>query len=126
MPNLSVENGRPYPATAIDLAKLIRERGLTASFEDEADQRRYVQHNAADIWVPILEVTRDLLIGISGGLFTQLIVDWLGSDEAKKSILHVEYRIDDSDGNVKQFKAEGPGNEVLEALDSFERQISGS
>jgi hypothetical protein len=122
MPNLVVGDGSPYPATAIDLAKLLRERGLAVSFADEADQRKYVQHNAADVWVPILEVARDLLIGISGGLFTQLIVDWLGSDEAKKSVLHVEYRITDSDGNVKQFKAEGPGNEVLEAIDSFERQ----
>ena len=125
MPNLAVEGGRPYPDTAIDLAKLIRERGLIVSFEDEAGRRRYVQHNAADIWLPILQVTSDLLVGISGGLFTWLILDLLGADEADNSILHVEYRIADSDGNVEEFKASGPGKEVLEALESLERQLRG-
>lgn len=125
IPTLAVEGGRPYPDTAIDLAKLIRERGLTVSFEDERERRKYVEHKVADVFLPILQVTRDVLVGISGGLFAMLIADLLGVEGAKKSILHVEYRIVDSDGSVEEFKAVGAGEEVLEALDSFEQRAHG-
>lgn len=124
-PNLKVEGGRPYPETAIDLAKVIRERGLTVSFEDERDHRKYVEHKAADVFLPILQVASSVLEGISGGLFTMVIAALLGADEAKESILHVEYRIADSDGNIEEFKAVGPGEQVLETLDSFERRVRG-
>lgn len=124
-PGLVVEGGRPYPETAIDVAKVIRERGLTVSFEDERDHRKYVEHKAADVFLPILQVVVGVLEGISGGLFTMIIADLLGPEEAKESFLHVEYRIADSDGNMEEFKAAGPGEQVLEALDSFERRVRG-
>lgn len=124
-PDLEVEGGRPYPETAIDLAKVVRERGLTVSFEDERNHRKYVEHKAADIFLPILQVASGILEGISGGLFTMVIADLLGADDAKKSILHVEYRIVHPDGNIEEFKGVGPGEQVLEALDSFERRARG-
>jgi hypothetical protein len=92
-PGLTVEGGRPYPDTAIDMAKAIRELGLTVSFEDDREDRKYVEYKAADVWLPILQVTVDVLTGISGGLFTMLIVNLLGLDKAEESILHVEYRL---------------------------------
>jgi hypothetical protein len=124
-PGLAVEGGKPYPDTAIDMAKVIREHGLTVSFEDDREKRKYVEHKATDVWLPILQVTIDILTGISSGLFTMLIADLLGADKAEKSILYVEYRVTDRRGKVQEFKAEGPGKEVMEAVDKFERRLRG-
>jgi hypothetical protein len=124
-PGLTVEGGKPYPETAVDLAKVIREHGLTVSFEDERQERKYVEHKAADVFLPIIQVAIDILTGISSGFFTMFIADLLGLDKAEKSILHVEYRIADRRGNVEEFKANGPGKEVMEALDKFEQRLRG-
>ena len=77
------------------MAKVIRERGFNPVFEAPREDRRYVSHNAADVWLPILKVAYDLLVRHPriGGLFSMLIWDLLGKDEADSSILHVEERV---------------------------------
>lgn len=37
-PDLNVDQGKPYPNTTTDVAKLLAERGLIVTYEDERDQ----------------------------------------------------------------------------------------
>ncbi len=109
-----------YPDTAIDLAKVIRQDGYAVVFEDPEDRRMFVSHKAADIWLPIIQVSSDLLVGISGGLFTALILDLLGKKDTEESILHVEYEVVDKKGNRRRLRSDGPGPDVIKAIAQFE------
>ena len=105
------------------MAKVIRERGFNPIFEVAKEDRKYVSHNAANIWSPILQVAQNLLLGTAGGLFSMLIWDLLGEDEAKSKILHVEERVIDADGTEHIFKADGKGEDVTKALNEFEQRF---
>jgi hypothetical protein len=126
-PTLKVDYGRPYPNTTTDMAKLIAERGFTVAFEDERDQRSYVSFYAAELWVPILQVTSTVLAAAGANLLSALILDLIGStertdDKVKDTILHVEYTVVDSKGNARNFKGSGAAPDVLDAIDAFERK----
>lgn len=124
MPGLTVPSGKyPYPDTVTDIAKLIRERGFEAFYEDPREDRAIIAHKAADIWVPVMQVTSSLLLSVSSGLFTALILDLLGIAKGQNSVLHVETRVLDEDGSVREFKADGTGGDVLRALDAFEGEF---
>ena len=45
------EGGSSFPDTAIDMAKVIRGRGINPIFEVPKEDRQYVSHNAADVWL---------------------------------------------------------------------------
>jgi hypothetical protein len=120
---VSKEDEALLPIETIDMVKVIRERGFNPVFEDADDDRRYVSHNAADVWLPILQFTVQFLIGTGGGLFSMLIWDLLGKDEAEKGILHVEERVIDTDGVQHVLRATGKGEDVLRALDEFEKRF---
>lgn len=102
-PDLKVDHGKPYLNTTTDMAKLIAERGLIVAFEDERDERSYVAFYAAELWIPILQVTSAALAGAGGNLLSSLILELIGSgeepeDEVPDTILHVEYTVTDSKG----------------------------
>jgi hypothetical protein len=120
MPDLRDGERVPYPDSTVDFVKIARAAGLTPVFADVAADRSYAGHKAADHWLPILEVARDLLTGVSGGLFTWLVLDYLGADADGKDVLHVDFRVKDADGSEKRFRADGPADDVLEALREFE------
>jgi hypothetical protein len=122
-PDLGSQRGAPYPNIAIQMAEVIHRNGYVATFEDDETHRNYVSLKAIDIWLPILQVAQGILIGISGGLFTNLIEDLLGERKSKESILHVEYRIVDREGRIRYFKASGQGKDVLKAVNDFEDQV---
>jgi len=115
-----------YPTSSIDIAKLARASGLTVQFDHEADHRRYQILEAAEFWLPVLQVGAGVLIGIGTNWLSDLIKDWLGS-EAEESILHVDYRIVEADGTEKSVQLDGKGEDVLRAIDKFEnRYLPGS
>ena len=105
------------------MAEIICRQGYTAAFEDDEAHRKYISLKAADIWLPILQVTQELLIAISGGLFTDLIEGLLGERKSNEGILHVEYRVVDREGQIRYFKASGRGEDVLKAANEFEDQV---
>lgn len=113
----------PYPTSTIDVVKILREKGYDVSFDLEEEDRQYAGHFAADVWLPILEIAGSLLLGIAGNLMSQIIIDYIGEAEARRSVLHVEYIITRADGSSETFRADGTGEHVLRALDEFEERI---
>jgi hypothetical protein len=121
-PGLTVANGKPYPNTTTDVAKLLAERGLTVTYEDDKDQRCYVSFYAAEIWIPILQVASSIFAGASGSLLSEIIKQLLGKEKPADTILHVDYSIVPRKGPKKTFKASGKADDVLKAMDKFERE----
>ena len=122
-PELAVERGKPYPNTTTDVAKLLAEHGFNVEFEDERNQRSYVSFYAAEIWLPILDFGIQIIAGGLGNLLGDLLHALLGSDSSEKTILHVEFRVKSRKGNKKVFKASGKADDVLKAIETFEREV---
>lgn len=110
---------RQYPSTATDVAKLLRERGLEVEFEHDRNERQYVSLHSADVWIPVLAVSLQVLQAVGEGLLTDVVQDLLGRQRAKTSTLHVTYKITNSTGE-QEFTAIGPGADVLAAVEAFE------
>lgn len=123
MDSLRVDDRVPYPDSVTDFVKVLREHSLQPEYLDERADRRLVGHNAADQWLPILVFAREVLVDANAGLLVELIKAYLGSSEAESSVLHVDWRVAESDGSEEQFRAAGKGQEVLEALNAFERRL---
>lgn len=134
----------PFPDSTSDFVKLIRERGISVNYSVPRDQRIYVGHKAFELWLPILEFTRDLLIGIEGGLLVELLKSYLhpaddrlptditegntgdATPDPKVSapaILHVEWHVSRPDGERQTFIADGSESSVLDALARFEDHV---
>jgi hypothetical protein len=123
MPNLVADGGRvPYPDSTVDFVKILKELGVDVVFTEVKEERRYAGHKAAEHWLPILETSRDLLLGMSGGLFVEVIKSYLGADASDESVLHVDWRVKHADGREERFVADGASQDVLEALSEFERR----
>jgi hypothetical protein len=125
-PDLKVDHGKPYPNTTTDVAKLLAERGLTVTYEDERDQRSYVSFYAAEIWIPILEFASSIRGGISGNFFSDVIKELIGKEKPEDTIMHVELRVIPRKGPEKVFRASGKADDVLRAMDNFERDVRDS
>jgi hypothetical protein len=116
-------DSHPYPDTAIDFAKVARAAGYEVAFEDpDRSSRTYIGRKAADLWLPVIQVGVDLLIGMTGGLLTTILQRWMDRRRLDGSILHVDYRIIGRDGTAQSVQISGKGTEVLRALDAFERR----
>jgi hypothetical protein len=142
MPGLTLDGGVvPFPDTTTDFVKVLQERGITAKFAVPRESRRYVGHKAFEVWLPILEFTRDVLIGLEAGLLVELIKTYLAPratrsdateldqgaapEVAKPAILRVEWHVARPDGGRESFVANGSAGHVIEALTQFERRIRG-
>lgn len=127
MPNLNTkpsELGKGvYAPYASDFYKLFRERGVEVAFEHSKADREYLSLHAAEWWIPILEITESLLIATGGTLISETVREWLElrRQRPEDSVLHVEFRVLDGDTS-REFKANGNGADVLEAIDRFGEQ----
>lgn len=93
LPGFSADAGKfPYPDVTTDLVKVLRERGIAISYQHGRQERQYASLNAADIWIPVIQVFYETLLALDGHLLAEAIIDALGIDRAKKSQLHVEYQ----------------------------------
>jgi hypothetical protein len=122
-PELTVKRGKPYPSTTTDVAKLLAEQGFDVAFEDERDQRCYTSFYAAEIWLPILQFGEEILSNGLGGLLGVLLIGLVGERKPKNTILHVEFRVVRRKGGKKTLKASGKADDVLKAMETFEREI---
>lgn len=110
-----------YPAAAVDLSKLLKERGIPVTFQHERMHREYVSLHSADFWVPVLAVSSSVLVAAGGNLLSDLIRCLIGHGEPRASTqLHVQYRIVSSDGSDHTLDADGDAETVLGVIDSFE------
>lgn len=110
-----------YPIAAQDLSKVLRERGIPVEFEHDREHRRYVSLHSAELWLPIINTTADVLIGLGGALLSDLIRDLVPKPkDVKSTTLHVEYYIADATGQVHNLKVTGASDDVYPVIDRFE------
>lgn len=122
-PELTVAHGKPYPNTTTDVAKLLAERGLTVTYEDEKGQRSYVSFYAAELWIPIIQVASSIFAGIAGNFLSDIIRELIGADRPDDTLLHVEYSVVPRSGGKRTFRANGKADDVLKAIDTFEQEV---
>lgn len=124
LPGYTVDSGKfPYPDTTIDVAKVIAAHGITVSYEHDRENRQYASLNAADIWLPILQVTHELLIALGAHVLAEIIMGTLGSERANNGQLHFEYRVTDREGELQYLKIDGKGEDVLTAITLFGKRM---
>ena len=123
MPDLRVDERVPYPDTTIDIAKSLRNAGYDVEFTEERDDRRYVGHKAYDVWIPILLLAREILVGVEAGLLVELLKGCFRGHPPEAGVLHVDWRVRTREGDEERIIADGRADEVMEALDAFERRL---
>lgn len=72
-----------------------------------------------------------MLLALQAGVLADLLKDYLfgatngedNSDAPEPAVLHVDWRVTSSSGDVRRIVADGNAEAVLEALDKFERDI---
>ncbi len=129
-----------YPMGTGDLMKLVRERGASIDYADPEEQRVTVALYAAEYWVPIIVIVKDLLIGVEGALLADVIREWtLGGRpvdesgehgeapelpaESSDALLHVKIgAVDLSAGTIDWFEASGSRDDVLEGYREFRKR----
>lgn len=110
-----------YPIAAQDLSKILRERGIPVEFQHDREHRQYVSLHSAELWLPIINTTTDVLVGLGGVLLSDLIRDLiLRPGDTGPTTLHVEYYIADAKGDVHELKVTGDSAEVYPVIDRFE------
>ena len=91
MGGLTVDDGIvPFPDTTVDFVKILRAHGLNVEFTVAREDRRYVGHKAFELWLPILEFSRDVFIAIGGGLLVEAIKTYLEPRTAQTDALGLE------------------------------------
>jgi len=145
MAGLTVDQGVvPFPDSTSDFVKLLREREIPVDFLVPREQRVYVGHKALELWLPILEFSRDLLISVESGLLVELLKSYLNPagdrrpiddieetreaataapEPSRSAILHVEWHVSRPDGERQTFVANGSESSVLDALSRFEDHV---
>lgn len=143
MAGLTVDDGvTPFPDTTTDFVKVLREHGVEVEYAVPRERRRYVGHKAFELWLPILECSRDVFLAVGSGLLVESIKDYLAprtrdSDAAAvdradedsppesrpPAILHVEFHVQTHDGNRESFMANGAAPDVFRALEEFEEHL---
>lgn len=111
----------PYPDSTPDFVKVLREAGFEAEFAESREDRRYVGHKAADVWLPILTFAGAVFSGAAGTLLAELIKGYLG--DTKDALLHIDWRVQGQDGREERFRADGKAADVLQAADEFEQRL---
>ena len=100
-----------YPSTAVDMVKLLREGGVVADYDRPPEERSELTHKAADMWLPILEVVKDLGIGVLGGCIVELVKD-------PRTRVHVKVGRR-RNGQTTWIEASGERDDVVKTIDEF-------
>jgi transcriptional regulator with XRE-family HTH domain len=117
-----LDDGRgAYPASTTDIIKLLREQGVTVDYIEPSNRRAELTYHAADIWLPVLLWASDAIANGAGSLFAHAIIQLLGARRAERSVLHVRCGRKTGEGDIRWFKADGPGADVLKALREFDK-----
>ena len=115
----SNDSGFFYPASTMAVVKVLREQGY--SVRVATDEVRELSYHAADLWLPILEIGRDLLVGAGGNLLAALIVLLIDSKQNVRA--HVKWRVTAPDGTVQTFKYDGDREGAIRAAELFEASL---
>lgn len=108
-----------YPGVTTDVVKLLREMELRVDYWQPRESRKTIVRKGADIWIPILLFTEQVVANGGGTLLANAVTQLLGKRAAERSVLHVKCGAASGEGQVEWFEAHGPGTDVLKALRQF-------
>jgi hypothetical protein len=119
-----------YPSGTGDLMKLLREADATIEYADPDQPRVPLKLMAAEYWVPIVVMVKDLLVGVEGALLVDAIRAWIGHGgsgktvdeptEEREPILHLKVGAADLErGTVEWFEASGRRDDVFKGYEDF-------
>ena len=116
------QNEHHYPAGTSDFVKLLREQDFTVLYEHDKSERTLVSHKAFDVWLPILDFTANVVANVPANIVSTLILNYFRAmkQRPEDSTLHVKYLMRDKKGTVVEFEANGPGADVLQAIERFD------
>lgn len=143
MDGLEVDATVPYPDSTTDFVKVLGSLGLNVEFTEPREKRRYVGHKAWEVWLPILQMSIEVLVAFEAGLLVEIVKSYLGDEdepalegvepldapdrvsreEVAVPLLHVDWRVTMQDGHEERFVANGDAESVRDALESFERHV---
>jgi hypothetical protein len=84
---------------------------------------REVSHHAAEVWLPILNIGGQLLIGAGGNLIAGLLIMAIQAFPRRKTKIHVRWNVQLSDGSTRTFEVDGDGESAVEAARIFESSL---
>lgn len=117
-PNYSTPDGHPYPSSASNVVKLLRQEGMQVEYAHEKSERRVVSLNALEVWLPILSFVGDVGANIPANIVATMIMNYFKGmkNGTSDTLLHLEYEFQDSKGNKAKFSASGSPEHVISAL----------
>lgn len=116
------EGDRPtYPGLTLAFVKINRAAGLSIRLATE--DKREVSHHAADVWLPILNVGLQVLVGGAGSILAEMLIRVFDSLPRRKTIAHIEWYVQAPDGSVHEFRYDGDSETAVEAARAFERSL---
>jgi hypothetical protein len=123
-PEFSTPDGYPYPASSTHFVKLLHEQDVAVRYEHEKVDRRLVSLNALELWAPLLVFMTDVGANIPANIIATTIMNYFGGrKKAEKAILHVKFKVTNSEGKSLAFESNGPGRDVLDAIDRFGKNV---
>jgi hypothetical protein len=112
-----LESGKgAYPATTIDVIKLLREAGLSVEYAEAREDRAQVGHNAADMWIPVLVFMQQISWDVVVSYLTTVLTGLIGTPGVSNRRLHVKVGRRSADGSERFFESSGTARDVLDAM----------
>jgi hypothetical protein len=126
-PNLSHTEGDRYvyPSSTLAFVKMMRSEGIPIELAVPRQGAAFVSHNAADIWLPIVQVALAMLAGAGGNLISSMI-EKAFKREAGPVRVHIDWRVKEKKGTVHRFKFVGSQKEAVKAAKIFEASLRGA
>jgi hypothetical protein len=104
-----------YAVEGIDLAKWLRQGGVTAEPAEPREGRKYIDLKAADLFLGTVGFTLQLLASGGGQLLADAIEHLLGGLGQRRVRLRVAV-YEDNKSKARWFQADGRGEDVVKAL----------
>jgi hypothetical protein len=128
LPGLPANLTRPadaryvFPSTTLAVVKSLRSSGIPTELAVPRADATFVSHNAADLWLPILQFGSAMLAGAGGNLLSTAI-EKLVQRVHDSGRVHLDWRVKSGDGTVQRFRYAGPAREAIQAVREFEASL---
>jgi hypothetical protein len=110
----------PYPASTIDVIKILRAEGIQVDYAQPTRPRVSVDLKAAEVWMPIVVFTSEALANGLGGVLTAAFLEIVGKARAGRTRMHARVgRMRSDDIGVEWLDVDGPAEAALEAIERF-------
>ena len=122
---LSAPDGDPvFPGATLAFVKIMVSEGYPVHIRPR-DEIREVSHHSAEVWLPILNIGLQVLIGAGGNLLATLVALALSPVRKKKVVAHIKWNVQSSDGSTQSFEYSGDSEQAVLAARIFEKGLNG-